>query len=43
MKDYTLYILAAWLLTAIVLGAVVLQSLWQAKQAERDASPGADG
>ena len=43
MKDYTLYIAAAWLLTAGVLGVLVLQSLWQAKQAERDASPDADG
>jgi heme exporter protein CcmD len=41
MKDYSFYIAAAWLLTAVVLGALVLQSLWQARAAERDAAPDA--
>ena len=41
MKDYTFYIAAAWMLTAAVLSVLVLQSLWQAKRAERDAPPDA--
>lgn len=42
MTDYTPYIAGAWLLTAFVLGGLVVQTLWRAKQAERDTSPDAD-
>ncbi len=36
MKDYTLYIAAAYILTALVLGGLVLQSLLRARAAGRD-------
>ncbi|TAL26913.1 MAG: heme exporter protein CcmD [Alphaproteobacteria bacterium] len=41
MRDYTFYIAAAWMLTAVVLGALVLQSFLRARAAERDAPPDA--
>ncbi|MEZ0225160.1 MAG: heme exporter protein CcmD [Alphaproteobacteria bacterium] len=43
MKDYTLYIAAAWALTAVVLAILVVQSLWRSKQADRGADRDADG
>jgi heme exporter protein CcmD len=37
VKDYSFYIAAAWVLTAVVLGGLVLLSFWQARAAEQDA------
>lgn len=42
MTDYTPFIAGAYLLTALVLGGLVLRSLWQARAAEKDAAPQSD-
>jgi heme exporter protein CcmD len=35
MKDYSFYIGAAYAITALVLGGLVILSLWQARAAEK--------
>jgi heme exporter protein CcmD len=36
MKDYSVYIAAAYILTTLVLAGLVVQSLWQARAAGKN-------
>lgn len=38
MKDYSIFIAAAYMLTSVVLGGLVLHSLLQARRAEKEAA-----